>query len=92
MHGCVTMTQLPGGDCTPPPFQACERDSQCGGAMCCAVSLWIRSLRMCTPMGREGDECHPMSHKPPLLFSSATSLHPKSLLSYPGKASVCPHH
>uniref|UniRef100_A0A3B4F2Z2 Prokineticin 2 n=1 Tax=Pundamilia nyererei TaxID=303518 RepID=A0A3B4F2Z2_9CICH len=27
---------------------ACERDSQCGGGMCCAVSLWIRSLRMCT--------------------------------------------
>lgn len=31
--------------------------------MCCAVSLWIRSLRMCTPMGQEGDDCHPMSHK-----------------------------
>lgn len=30
--------------------------------MCCAVSLWIRSLRMCTPMGQEGDDCHPMSH------------------------------
>uniref|UniRef100_A0A3B5K4R3 Prokineticin 2 n=1 Tax=Takifugu rubripes TaxID=31033 RepID=A0A3B5K4R3_TAKRU len=41
---------------------ACEKDSQCGGGMCCAVSLWIRSLRMCTPMGREGDDCHPMSH------------------------------
>ncbi|KAM4588540.1 prokineticin-2 [Odontesthes bonariensis] len=44
---------------------ACERDSQCGGGMCCAVSLWIRSLRMCTPMGREGDNCHPLSHKVP---------------------------
>ncbi|KAM7402598.1 hypothetical protein PAMP_017822 [Pampus punctatissimus] len=44
---------------------ACEMDSQCGGGMCCAVSLWIRSLRMCTPMGLEGDECHPMSHKVP---------------------------
>ncbi|KAJ8409244.1 hypothetical protein AAFF_G00234420, partial [Aldrovandia affinis] len=44
---------------------ACEKDSQCGGAMCCAISLWIRSLRMCTPMGQEGDECHPMSHKVP---------------------------
>lgn len=31
--------------------------------MCCAVSLWIRSLRMCMPMGLEGEECHPMSHK-----------------------------
>ncbi|KAL7833281.1 hypothetical protein SRHO_G00302990 [Serrasalmus rhombeus] len=44
---------------------ACEQDSQCGGGMCCAVSLWIRSLRMCTPMGLEGEECHPMSHKVP---------------------------
>lgn len=43
--------------------QSCEKDSQCGGGMCCAVSLWIRSLRMCTPMGQEGDDCHPMSHK-----------------------------
>ncbi|XP_029008080.1 prokineticin-2 [Betta splendens] len=46
---------------------ACERDSQCGGSMCCAVSLWIRSLRMCTPMGQEGEECHPLSHKVPFL-------------------------
>uniref|UniRef100_A0A8C3AM43 Prokineticin 2 n=1 Tax=Cyclopterus lumpus TaxID=8103 RepID=A0A8C3AM43_CYCLU len=44
---------------------ACEKDSQCGGRMCCAVSLWFRSLRMCTPAGREGDDCHPMSHKIP---------------------------
>ncbi|XP_063072504.1 prokineticin-2 [Engraulis encrasicolus] len=44
---------------------ACDKDSQCGGGMCCAVSLWIRSLRMCTPMGREQDDCHPMSHKIP---------------------------
>uniref|UniRef100_A0A8C2KI66 Prokineticin 2 n=1 Tax=Cyprinus carpio TaxID=7962 RepID=A0A8C2KI66_CYPCA len=42
---------------------ACEKDSQCGGGMCCAVSLWIRSLRMCIPMGRVGEDCHPMSHK-----------------------------
>uniref|UniRef100_A0A3Q4IGI0 Prokineticin 2 n=1 Tax=Neolamprologus brichardi TaxID=32507 RepID=A0A3Q4IGI0_NEOBR len=33
--------------------------------MCCAVSLWIRSLRMCTPMGQEGEDCHPLSHKVP---------------------------
>ncbi|AWP03381.1 putative toxin MIT1-like [Scophthalmus maximus] len=44
---------------------ACEKDSQCGGGMCCAVSLWIGSLRMCTAMGQEGDDCHPMSHKVP---------------------------
>ncbi|XP_036957787.1 prokineticin-2 [Acanthopagrus latus] len=44
---------------------ACEKDSQCGGGLCCAVSLWIRSLRMCTPMGHEGDDCHPMSHSVP---------------------------
>ncbi|XP_037635099.1 LOW QUALITY PROTEIN: prokineticin-2 [Sebastes umbrosus] len=46
---------------------ACEKDSQCGGGMCCAVSLWIRSLRMCTPMGQEEDDCHPMSHKVPFI-------------------------
>ncbi|OXB81544.1 UNVERIFIED_CONTAM: hypothetical protein H355_008392 [Colinus virginianus] len=42
---------------------ACDRDQQCGGGMCCAVSLWIRSLRMCTPMGNVGEECHPLSHR-----------------------------
>uniref|UniRef100_A0A8D0KS08 Prokineticin 2 n=1 Tax=Strix occidentalis caurina TaxID=311401 RepID=A0A8D0KS08_STROC len=41
---------------------ACDRDQQCGGGMCCAVSLWIRSLRMCTPMGNLGEDCHPLSH------------------------------
>uniref|UniRef100_A0A8D2ISM6 Prokineticin 1 n=1 Tax=Varanus komodoensis TaxID=61221 RepID=A0A8D2ISM6_VARKO len=44
-------------------FQACERDLQCGGGTCCAISLWLRGLRMCTPLGQEGDECHPISHK-----------------------------
>ncbi|XP_033904975.2 prokineticin-1-like [Acipenser ruthenus] len=44
---------------------ACERDVQCGLGSCCAVSLWLRGLRMCTPRGREGDECHPYSHKVP---------------------------
>ncbi|XP_055979646.1 prokineticin-1 [Sorex fumeus] len=44
---------------------ACERDAQCGPGTCCAVSLWLRGLRMCTPLGREGDECHPVSHKVP---------------------------
>lgn len=49
------------GCCVEP--QACERDQQCGAGMCCAVSLWIRSLRMCTPMGNLGDDCHPLSHR-----------------------------
>uniref|UniRef100_A0A8C5U5G5 Prokineticin 2 n=1 Tax=Malurus cyaneus samueli TaxID=2593467 RepID=A0A8C5U5G5_9PASS len=40
---------------------ACDRDQQCGAGMCCAISLWIRSLRMCTPMGNLGDECHPLT-------------------------------
>lgn len=43
--------------------QACDRDVQCGVGLCCAVSLWLRGLRMCTPQGLEGDECHPYSHK-----------------------------
>ncbi|XP_077040812.1 prokineticin-2 isoform X1 [Agelaius phoeniceus] len=51
----------------PDPWvsEACDRDQQCGAGMCCAVSLWIRSLRMCTPMGNLGDECHPLSHRVP---------------------------
>ncbi|KAL0978647.1 hypothetical protein UPYG_G00173350 [Umbra pygmaea] len=44
---------------------ACEKDSQCGKSMCCAVSLWFRSLRMCAPMGHEEEPCHPLSHKVP---------------------------
>lgn len=44
-------------------YQACDRDVQCGVGLCCAVSLWLRGLRMCTPQGLEGDECHPYSHK-----------------------------
>uniref|UniRef100_A0A8C0GQJ0 Prokineticin 2 n=1 Tax=Chelonoidis abingdonii TaxID=106734 RepID=A0A8C0GQJ0_CHEAB len=48
-------------------LQACDKDLQCGGSMCCAVSLWIRSLRMCTPMGDLGEECHPLSIKVPFL-------------------------
>uniref|UniRef100_A0AAZ1XTG4 Prokineticin domain-containing protein n=1 Tax=Oreochromis aureus TaxID=47969 RepID=A0AAZ1XTG4_OREAU len=46
-------------------LQACERDVQCGFGLCCAVSLWLRGLRMCVPRGVEGDECHPFSHKVP---------------------------
>ncbi|XP_069797937.1 prokineticin-1 isoform X2 [Narcine bancroftii] len=46
-------------------FRACERDVQCGPGSCCAVSLWLRGLRMCTPRGQEGDKCHPFSHKVP---------------------------
>ncbi|XP_061665304.1 prokineticin-1 [Syngnathoides biaculeatus] len=44
---------------------ACERDMQCGSGFCCAVSLWLRGLRMCVPRGTEGDQCHPLSHKVP---------------------------
>ncbi|XP_062396160.1 prokineticin-1 [Sardina pilchardus] len=44
---------------------ACDKDMQCGLGLCCAVSLWLRGLRMCTPRGDEGDECHPYSHKVP---------------------------
>uniref|UniRef100_A0AAZ3NM95 Prokineticin domain-containing protein n=1 Tax=Oncorhynchus tshawytscha TaxID=74940 RepID=A0AAZ3NM95_ONCTS len=44
---------------------ACDRDVQCGFGLCCAVSLWLRGLRMCIPRGEEGDECHPFSHKVP---------------------------
>ncbi|KAB0361550.1 hypothetical protein FD754_005706, partial [Muntiacus muntjak] len=42
---------------------ACENDPQCGGGMCCAVSIWVKSIRICTPLGKVGDSCHPMSHK-----------------------------
>ncbi|XP_042740014.1 prokineticin-1 [Lagopus leucura] len=51
----------------PQEEEACERDPQCGSGTCCAVSLWLRGLRMCTPLGQEGDECHPFSHKVPFL-------------------------
>uniref|UniRef100_A0A8C5LZK4 Prokineticin-1 n=1 Tax=Leptobrachium leishanense TaxID=445787 RepID=A0A8C5LZK4_9ANUR len=44
---------------------ACERDLQCSFGTCCAISLWLRGLRMCTPMGQEGEDCHPFSHKVP---------------------------
>lgn len=54
---------LPGSKAPLFPLQACERDVQCGPGTCCAVSLWLRGLRMCTPLGREGDDCHPGSHK-----------------------------
>lgn len=43
--------------------QACIDDFQCDGDTCCAVSLWIRGLRLCTPMGQAGDSCHPRSRK-----------------------------
>ncbi|XP_070311767.1 LOW QUALITY PROTEIN: prokineticin-2 [Odocoileus virginianus] len=42
---------------------ACKNDPQCGEGMCCAVSIWVKSIRICTPMGKVGDSCHPMSHK-----------------------------
>ncbi|KAL6076064.1 hypothetical protein STEG23_030009 [Scotinomys teguina] len=44
---------------------ACDKDSQCGGGMCCAVSIWVKSIRICTPMGQVGDSCHPLTRKHP---------------------------
>uniref|UniRef100_A0A452VHW4 Prokineticin-2 n=1 Tax=Ursus maritimus TaxID=29073 RepID=A0A452VHW4_URSMA len=44
-------------------FQACDKDPQCGGGMCCAVSIWVKSIRICTPMGKVGDSCHPLTRK-----------------------------
>ncbi|XP_023403784.1 prokineticin-2 isoform X2 [Loxodonta africana] len=46
-------------------FQACDKDPQCGGGMCCAVSIWVKSIRICTPMGKVGDICHPLTRKVP---------------------------
>ncbi|KAM8783809.1 prokineticin-1 [Rhynchonycteris naso] len=43
----------------------CEWDSQCGAGTCCAISLWVRSVRVCTPFGGEGENCHPASRKAP---------------------------
>ncbi|XP_063283605.1 prokineticin-2 [Pelobates fuscus] len=45
----------------------CDKDEQCRNRTCCAVSLWIRSIRVCTPLGSEDDECHPLSHRVPFL-------------------------
>ncbi|XP_032893231.1 prokineticin-2 [Amblyraja radiata] len=45
----------------------CENDQQCSKGMCCAVSMWLLALRKCAPLGSEGDDCHPMSHKVPYL-------------------------
>ncbi|XP_049632954.1 prokineticin-2 isoform X1 [Suncus etruscus] len=42
---------------------ACQEDAQCGGGMCCAVSIWVKSIRICTPMGKLGDSCHPLTRK-----------------------------
>uniref|UniRef100_A0A6I8NDG7 Prokineticin 2 n=1 Tax=Ornithorhynchus anatinus TaxID=9258 RepID=A0A6I8NDG7_ORNAN len=42
---------------------ACDKDPQCGVGMCCAISIWIQSLRMCTPLGNVGDSCHPLARK-----------------------------
>ncbi|XP_005388981.1 PREDICTED: prokineticin-1 [Chinchilla lanigera] len=44
---------------------ACDWDVQCGAGTCCAISLWLQGLRMCTPLGRQGEECHPSSRKVP---------------------------
>ncbi|XP_066208872.1 prokineticin-1-like isoform X1 [Saccopteryx leptura] len=44
---------------------ACERDVQCGEGTCCAISLWVHGVRVCTPLGVEGEKCHPASRKVP---------------------------
>ncbi|XP_038667966.1 toxin MIT1-like isoform X2 [Scyliorhinus canicula] len=56
-----------GSSAIPFSVVACDRDLQCGGGTCCAVTLWLRSLRICTPMGNEGDECHPLSYEVPYI-------------------------
>ncbi|TRZ12991.1 hypothetical protein HGM15179_014126 [Zosterops borbonicus] len=63
---------------------ACERDQQCGSGMCCAVSLWIRSLRMCTPMGNLGDECHPLSHRERSKAGTTMAMAPRGHPEEPG--------
>ncbi|XP_066103228.1 prokineticin-1-like [Saccopteryx bilineata] len=45
--------------------EACNWDVQCGEGTCCAISLWARGLRLCTPLGKEGYKCHPASRKFP---------------------------
>ncbi|KAJ7402783.1 prokineticin 2 [Pitangus sulphuratus] len=65
---------------------ACDRDQQCGGGMCCAVSLWIRSLRMCTPMGNLGEECHPLSHRDRSKAGTSMAMAPQGPLEEPGDA------
>lgn len=54
---------LPALICVLLAFQACDKDAQCGGGMCCAVSIWVKSIRICTPMGKVGDSCHPLTRK-----------------------------
>ncbi|XP_028907905.1 prokineticin-2 [Ornithorhynchus anatinus] len=55
---------LPAGD-SAVITGACDKDPQCGVGMCCAISIWIQSLRMCTPLGNVGDSCHPLARKVP---------------------------
>ncbi|XP_066208761.1 prokineticin-1-like [Saccopteryx leptura] len=66
-------------DCAIVPGE-CERDIQCGLGTCCAVSLLARSVRVCTPLGGRGDECHPASRKFP--FSGKRRHHTCPCLPY----------
>ncbi|XP_016047033.1 prokineticin-2 [Erinaceus europaeus] len=56
---------------TPPGGKAaiitgvCGTDRECASGTCCAVSTWIRGLRVCTPLGRLGSRCSPYSHRVP---------------------------
>uniref|UniRef100_A0A8C4YJ36 Prokineticin 2 n=1 Tax=Gopherus evgoodei TaxID=1825980 RepID=A0A8C4YJ36_9SAUR len=75
----LLLLQIPQCFCLPNTIylfiklQACDKDLQCGGSMCCAISLWIRSLRMCTPMGDLGEECHPLSNKVIMLLHNGST-------------------
>ncbi|XP_076975583.1 prokineticin-1-like [Tamandua tetradactyla] len=44
---------------------ACERDVQCGAGTCCAISVWVRGIRQCIPLGQKCEKCHPASGKVP---------------------------
>ncbi|XP_014649263.1 PREDICTED: prokineticin-2 isoform X2 [Ceratotherium simum simum] len=54
---------------------ACDKDPQCGGDMCCAVSIWVKSIRICTPMGKVGDSCHPLTRKVSSIFRAENASH-----------------
>ncbi|NWV93731.1 PROK1 protein, partial [Machaerirhynchus nigripectus] len=74
---------------------ACEPDPQCGSGSCCAGSLWLRGLRVCTPLGQEGDECHPFSHKEaliPLIISWAVTPRLSRCSPHVPFLGKCQHH
>nr|Q8JFX9.1 RecName: Full=Prokineticin Bm8-e; Flags: Precursor [Bombina maxima]CAD29344.1 BM8-e protein [Bombina maxima] len=54
----------------------CDRDAQCGSGTCCAASAFSRNIRFCVPLGNNGEECHPASHKVPYNGKRLSSLCP----------------